>query len=547
MVHLLARQYELVALIGEGPTGEVWRATDRNTGETVAVKMLDPRLGSDEGTVDRFVRERQVLTAFLHPAYVRVRDVIAAGGVIALVTEYVNGWDLRRHLDAAGPLQPAAASAIALTVAEALAAAHDAGVVHCELKPSNVLLEEPTNVARLTDSRVGRLARGYQGPAGWYANPTYAAPEVIRGGPPVPATDVYALGLVLYEMLAGSAPYRGMDVDEVLAGHLRGEPSVPPTVPPHLKLLVEDCLQSEPAARPTAAEVAERLRYGSMPSARDIAWSQLVLPVQAVEPELFDGLGAPFANSSAWGSVSPSGSVSPPGSVSRSGSDSGSGESQPEQPGDGAVGETRRRTGRPGRAVAAGVALLLVAGIALAIRLLSPTFGSGPAGADAGVPTALRSPGPAGSVPVGPTVAPKPPASAAPETLDGAIAFVTHWFEALTYAVVSGDTVPLDTASSPQCRACADAARAIRDGYREGASLRGGGYAVRTVTADDFWTVERPALRVVFDRSPRSAVDADGHLRDVFDGGSFLTCQVLLERSDGRWRLLELLSPVSII
>jgi len=543
MAHLLARQYELLALIGEGPTGEVWRATDRNTGETVAVKMLDPQLSSDADIVDRFVRERQVLTAFLHPAYVRVRDVIAGGGVIALVTEYVTGWDLRRHLDAAGPLQPAMASAIALTVAEALAAAHDAGVVHCDLKPSNVLLEEPANVARLTDSRVGRLARGYQGPAGWYANPEYAAPEVIRGRPPVPATDVYALGLVLYEMLAGSAPYRGMDADEVIAGHLRGEPSVPPTVPPHLKLLVEDCLQSEPAVRPTAAEVAERLRYGPMSSARDIAWGQIVSPVQAVEPELFDGLAAPVGNGSGSDSVSRSGSDSRTGSDSNS----GGGESQPEHPGRGAAAETRRRIGRPGRAVVAGVALLLVAAALLAIRLLSPTFGSGPAGADAVVPTALRSPGPAGSVPAGPPVVPKPPASAAPQTLDGAIAFVNHWFEALTYAVVTGDTVALDMASSPQCRACADAARLIRDGYRGGASLRGGGYAVRTVAEDDFWTVERPALRVVFDRSPRSAVDADGQLRDVFDGGSFLTCEVLLERAEGRWRLLELLSPSSIV
>src|SRR5256714_1307389 len=139
MAELLADRYELTGLVGRGPTGTVWSAQERGTRERLAVKMLDPSLTADQHIVDRFVRERHVLTAFLHMCYVRVRDIVAFDGVVALVMEYVAGSDLRTHLDRNRPWPQDAAADVALTVAEALAAAHDAGVVHCDLKPSNLL------------------------------------------------------------------------------------------------------------------------------------------------------------------------------------------------------------------------------------------------------------------------------------------------------------------------------------------------------------------------------------------------------------------------
>ena len=168
---------------------------------------------------DRFSRP------ILHPSYVRVRELIAGEGLVALVMEYVSGWDLRRHVGHSVGLQPSVVADIGLGVAEALAAAHDAGVVHCDLKPSNVLLDEPSGRPRLTDCRVARLARGYHGRLAWYGDAAYASPEVISGGPPVPATDVYALGLMLYEMLAGTPPYAGLDQEQVIAGHLARPPA----------------------------------------------------------------------------------------------------------------------------------------------------------------------------------------------------------------------------------------------------------------------------------------------------------------------------------
>jgi hypothetical protein len=493
MAHVLARQYELITLIGRGPTGEVWRATDRITRATVAVKVLDARLGADPDTVDRFQRERQVLTAFLHPAYVRVRDVVTDDGILALVMEYVTGWDLRRFLDQSGPLPVGTAAEITAMLAEALATAHDVGVVHCEVKPTNVLLDDASGEARLTDCRVARLARGYTGPAAWYADPAYAAPEVIRGGPAVPASDVYGLGVLLHEMLAGTVPYHGLD-GEVLAAHLHGDQVPPPPpipgVPPYLADLIEACLRGDPAARPTAFEVAARLR---------------TQPAVAFQPP---AMRAPTGEHMPVRTEAVPAPMRPPG-----------------------------RRSAPRGLVIIGILAALAAAVLVAIVYLSGGEDGRPAGANV----------PASTSPVselsGPPV---PPASASPETTAGAMAFASYWFDALSYAVATGDTATLDAASSPQCKVCLDASELVHKVYRDGATFNGGVYAVRRLQVDDFQPVSHPAVRIVFDRSPRSIVEANGGQGDVLPGGGFLTCTLLLERVDGHWTVLDVQSPAPL-
>jgi hypothetical protein len=547
MAQVLAGQYELTALIGRGPTGVVWRGRERGTRENIAVKVLHPELSADPGTVDRFRRERPILTAFLHPTYVRVRDLVTADGIVALVMEFVTGWDLRRHIDHAGPLPLPMAAEIAATLAEALASAHDAGVVHCDVKPSNVLLAEPTGDARLTDCRVARLARGYQGRAAWYTNPAYAAPEVIRGGPPQSATDVYALGLVLCEMVTGTTPFEGADVEEVLASHLGAEPTLPAAIPSRLRRIMEDCLHREPAERPTAEELAMRLYLASewlsavtgraqraaVPPNGEMATTappavspdaEATLPPaprvssERAEPTVGDVPGSAAVQGASDNAADPDGQVWPQPAPVRAGRD---------------------RSGHKRLAALAG-GLLMVAAL-LGVLLLSSKADDGRAGG--GAQTSPRSANPSANEPQPATA---PPGSAAPATREGATTFVYFWFETLDAAVRTGDTTILDAASSPSCQACRGAIQVIRDGYREGGTLRGGSYSVRVVNADDFFSVDRPEMRAVFDRSPRSAVDAGGQQHDVFPGGTFLTCQVVLERADGRWRVLEIFSPAGI-
>ena len=509
---MLARQYELSTPIGRGPTGEVWRATDLNTRESVAVKVLDVRISGDPTIVDRFVRERQVLAAYLHPSYVRVRELIAGDGMIALVMEYVSGWDLRRHVGHSVGLQPAVVAEIGLGVAEALAEAHDAGVVHCDLKPSNVLLEEPSGRPRLTDSRIARLARGFQGRLAWYSDPTYATPEVISGGPPVPASDVYALGLMLHEMLTGAPPYDGPDQERIIAGHLAGRPQVPAAVPTQLRRLIEECLEVDPAARPPAREVALRLAAETPPPASRESWTRITPPPMPVVPPPSRTTERPLP-------VPPRVPAArvPAGAPLRAGPSGG----------------------RRGLVIVAGALALAVA--VLVAVILTAGDDQAPVAVDP-----ARSPITTPVVGVD-TPPPTLAASATPETLEGATAFANYWFEALTYAVATGDVALLQAASSPQCQACNDAATVIRDGYRDQGVLRGGVYSVRTATTDSFWTLDKPGLRLVFDRSPRSAVAPDGQMTEVFPGGSFLTCHVLLERADGQWRMLAVLSPTPIV
>lgn len=531
MAHLLAERYELTSLIGSGPTGEVWRARERSTRELLAVKMLDPHLSADPYTVDRFQRERHVLTAFLHLAYVRVRDLVAEDRTVALVMELVSGVDLRTRLDRYGPLAPAQAAEVAGTVAEALAAAHDSGVVHCDLKPQNVIMEDETGQVRLTDCRVGRLARGFGDGAARYAYAHYAAPEVIRGGPPVPATDVYALGMLLYEMLTGTTPYPLDDPNAVLDWHLRGVPIDMTDVPRILRPVLKECLRTEPAIRPTARQVVADLRrmqpaLGGAPPAEPVA------PVTAAPRPAHPDPPVSFVPKRPWRDT-----IAAPG---------GPWHGPPPPRG------LSRYPVNVRIAVAAGAALL-IAGAALLVAIGVPASGDGRSrGTGAGAPGngsvsgGRPAPGGAGTGPSPATGAPKLPAAAVPYTLEGATAFVSYWFDTLTFAIGSGDIAPLAAASSPTCQACATVMQEIRASYQGGGSMSGGVYTVHEALPDGFWSLDKPQLHVVVDWSPRSKLGAGGTLIETFPPGAFVSCLVLLERANDRWRVLEVHSQARI-
>ncbi|WP_344978355.1 serine/threonine-protein kinase [Streptosporangium fragile] len=248
--------------IGAGGMGTVWRAQRRDTGETVAVKLLRDSLTGDPDLVLRFVQERNVMRTLRHPNIVTVRDFVIEGERLALVMDFVEGGDLLTLLRRRGTLLPADAVRLTAQVADALAVAHAVGVVHRDVKPGNVLIDGATGEARLTDFGVARIVHGpgLTRTTSIIGTPVYLAPEVADGGTPTPAVDVYAVGLILYELLAGRPPFVGDHPMALLRQHAMALPRRLPGMPDALWPVISACAAKDPAERPRAEEVATALR-----------------------------------------------------------------------------------------------------------------------------------------------------------------------------------------------------------------------------------------------------------------------------------------------
>ncbi len=262
-------RYELEAEIAKGAIGSVWRALDTATGERVAIKQLRPESAREQDLIDGFLAEARILRELDHPSVVRARDLVRTGGQYALVLDLVNGLDLRRRLLADGPLPPAVAADVIAQVADALAHVHQRGVVHCDVKPGNILVPVDGSPVRLADFGVARrvpwAAPGGEAERATHATPEYVAPEVVEGEPPMPAADVYALGIVLFELLCGRSPYRGGTASEVLRRHATCVPLRPPGLPEQVWPAIQECMSPDPDQRPSASTVARRMR-AALPS-----------------------------------------------------------------------------------------------------------------------------------------------------------------------------------------------------------------------------------------------------------------------------------------
>lgn len=277
MARNIGSRYTAHQILGRGSAGTVWLGEGPEG--PVAIKLLREDLASDQELVGRFVQERTALLGLDHPKVVAVRDLVVDGNDLALVMDLVRGTDLRTRLDRERRLAPAAAVAIIADVAEGLAAAHAAGVVHRDVKPENILLdmEGPlgpagSHPALLTDFGVAKLidtprrtkalrTAGGQTPSppGIIGTPDYIAPEIVEGLPPRAAVDIYALATVLYELLAGFTPFGGGHPGAVLRRHVT-ETVVPlPGIPDELWQLIVQCLAKAPASRLRASELAARL------------------------------------------------------------------------------------------------------------------------------------------------------------------------------------------------------------------------------------------------------------------------------------------------
>jgi serine/threonine-protein kinase len=292
---VIADRYRLEARIGQGGMGVVYRATHVLLDRQVALKLVSGRI--DDVTAKRFEREAKSASRLDHENCVRVLDFGVDTVGLYLVMELLDGRELKREL-AAGALPATRVAEIGRQVARALAHAHEAGLVHRDLKPDNVFL------ARRGDGEVAKildfgLARAVEAGATLtdagivFGTPEYMSPEQISGGRVDTPSDVYALGVLLYHMATGMLPFHAADFAGMLAAHLDAAP-VPPErrrpdlpIPPALSAVILRCLAKDPAARPTAKEVEDELgrpmpaRRPPPPVADEPPTQELVAPVAA--------------------------------------------------------------------------------------------------------------------------------------------------------------------------------------------------------------------------------------------------------------------------
>ncbi|MFF7328454.1 serine/threonine-protein kinase [Streptomyces sp. NPDC090306] len=267
MARKIGSRYAAHQVLGRGSAGTVWLGEGPDG--PVAIKLLREDLASDQELVGRFVQERTALLGLEHPNIVSVRDLVVDGDDLALVMDLVRGTDLRTRLDRERRLAPEAAVAIVADVADGLAAAHAAGVVHRDVKPENVLLDMQgplgpagAHPALLTDFGVAKLIDSPRRTRATkiIGTPDYLAPEIVEGLPPRAAVDIYALATVLYELLAGFTPFGGGHPGAVLRRHVTETVAPLPGIPDDLWQVLVQCLAKAPASRLRASELAGRLR-----------------------------------------------------------------------------------------------------------------------------------------------------------------------------------------------------------------------------------------------------------------------------------------------
>jgi len=258
--HLFAHRYEIRGLVGRGGMGAVYRAWDRELEEEVAVKVLETDGSADAAAEQQLRREIKLARTITHPNVVRAYDFGEGDGVRFFTMEYVAGATLRELLDESGKLALTPALQIAKQVCRGLGAVHRAGIVHGDLKPANVVVMTG-GVAKLTDFGVARARR--QAGAPFAGTPPYMSPEQVRGAELDERSDLYSVGVVMFEMFTGRRPFDASDPFELMRLHIEEPPPHPrtlqPTLPEPLAQAILACLSKAKADRPSTAADLDRL------------------------------------------------------------------------------------------------------------------------------------------------------------------------------------------------------------------------------------------------------------------------------------------------
>ena len=256
---VVAGRYEIIEKLGAGGMGRVYRVYDRKIEDEVALKLLRPEIAAEKRTAERFRNEIRIARQITHKHVCRTHDLGEDGPLLFITMEYVRGEDLKSLVRRTKVLAAGTAVSIARQVAEGLAEAHKLGVVHRDLKPSNVMIDKAGN-ARIMDFGVARslASSGTTAEGAVIGTPEYMSPEQVDGKPADQRADIYALGVILFEMVTGRPPFEGASSLSVAVKHKTEIPPDPlqfnPELAPEVGRVVLRCLQKDPAARYQTAE-----------------------------------------------------------------------------------------------------------------------------------------------------------------------------------------------------------------------------------------------------------------------------------------------------
>jgi serine/threonine protein kinase len=258
---LLNGRYRLVAQQGSGGMAVIYRAQDMALGRTVAVKILRPSLTTDPTFITRFRNEARAIANLSHPNIVTVYDVGNDGPTYYMVMEYVEGQDLKKLIRNLGVMSVKRALNLAIQICEGIGFAHRAGLVHADVKPQNILLTNQDDRVKVTDFGIAQAltdTQPQQRAEVVWGSPHYFAPEQAKGEKPSPASDVYSIGIVMFEMLTGRLPFMGASQQDLALAHVRERiplvSEVNPSVPENLSNIIYKVMSKEPSDRYRTAD-----------------------------------------------------------------------------------------------------------------------------------------------------------------------------------------------------------------------------------------------------------------------------------------------------
>jgi serine/threonine-protein kinase len=275
---LLAGRYRIIGLLGRGGMGEVYRATDLTLGQSVALKFLP---AFDERMLERFHSEVRIARQVSHPNVCRVYDIGQAEGMPFLSMEYVDGEDLSSLLHRIGRLPNDKAIELTRKICAGLAAAHDKGVMHRDLKPQNIMLNKRGEVL-IMDFGLAAASDQLHGAEAKSGTPAYMAPEQLKGSEVTHKSDLYALGLVMYELFTGKKPYEAKSIGELIAlqeaVQVTSMTTVAADIDPEVEKVIRRCLDPNPASRPASALSVAASLPGGDPLAAALAAGETPSP-----------------------------------------------------------------------------------------------------------------------------------------------------------------------------------------------------------------------------------------------------------------------------